>query len=366
VQVVLAPFLALVAALVLTPQVRRLAFRVGALDSPDPRKVHQGVMPRLGGLAVYASFVVAVLVALSAGIKMSPELQEELWGLLAGATLITAVGVLDDVYGLSAWAKLAGQVAAAVSVLHWGILVKIVSNPFGPGEMHLGALAAPMTVVWLVAVVNAVNLIDGLDGLASGTSVIAAVTMAVVILVVRPNSPTDDFVMVTLALTMAAATTGFWKYNFHPARIFLGDSGSMLLGFLLGTMAVMGLAKQATTVSVMVPMVILGIPLADTVSAVIRRCSRHRSILAPDREHLHHRLLDLGLSHRQAVLAIYGVDVVLGGSAVLLAVATQAQALLLVAAMAATGVLTVNKLEPIVQLLRTNHLAKEVRRSRGA
>lgn len=356
-QLVVAPLLALVAALVLTPQVRRLAFRVGALDSPDPRKVHRGVMPRLGGLAVYASFVTAVLV----GVPLS----HEMWGLLAGATLITAVGVVDDVYGLSAWAKLAGQVAGAVSVLPWGIVVKIVSNPFGPGQVHLGVLAAPLTVVWLVAVINAVNLIDGLDGLASGTSVIAAITMAVVVLVVRPN-PAMDVTVVALALTMAAATTGFWRYNFHPARIFLGDSGSMLLGFLLGTMAVMGLAKQATTVSVVVPLVILGIPLADTVSAVIRRCSRHRSILAPDREHLHHRLLDLGLSHREAVLAIYGVDAVLGGSAVLLAVASPAQALLLVTVIAVAGVLMVNRLEIIVQLLRTNHLAKEVRRSRGA
>jgi len=353
-QLVLAPLVALVAALILTPQVRRLAFRVGALDSPDHRKVHQGVMPRLGGLAIYASFVLAVLV--------SEQMTPQLWGLLAGATVIMAVGMLDDIYRLPARVKLAGQVLAAVVVLFFGIEIQVVSNPFGADPVQLGLfVAAPLTVLWLVAVTNAVNLIDGLDGLASGTAFIAALTMAAVI---GLEGQVHSGVM-GLALIMAAATLGFWKYNFHPARIFLGDGGSMLLGFLLANMAVMSLvAKSATVVSVIIPLVILGIPLADTVFAVVRRAHRHLPIMQPDREHLHHRLLDLGLNHRQAVLAIYGVDLVLGGSAVFMAVMSQGSALMLVVAIALVAVVAVNRLDVIVQHLRTDYLTKEVRRSR--
>lgn len=359
-QLVVAPLVALVAALVLTPLVRRLAFRIGALDSPNHRKVHHGMMPRLGGLAIYTSFVVAVLVG--------NHLTLQLAGLLVGATLITAVGVLDDVYGLAARLKLAGQVLAAVAVLPFGIGVHLVSNPFpgGPESVHLGWLAgAVVTVVWLVAVTNAVNLIDGLDGLASGTSVIAALTMAAVIGLEWHRTPAlVDFGVVGLALTMAAASLGFWRYNFHPARIFLGDGGAMLLGFLLASMAVMGLAKGATAVSIIVPLVILGIPLADTVFAVIRRFYRHRPIMQPDRGHLHHRLLDLGLNHRQAVLAIYGVDVVLGASAVLLTVISPGPALILVVGIFLAVIVTANRLGIIGQRLRSNYLTDEARRSR--
>ncbi|MDA8335180.1 MAG: MraY family glycosyltransferase [Peptococcaceae bacterium] len=361
-QLVLAPLVALVAALVLTPQVRRLAFRVGALDSPDQRKVHQGVMPRLGGLAVYLSFVAAVLIG-------EPG-TERLWGLLTGATVIMAVGMLDDIYRLPARIKLAGQVLAAVSVLPFGIVVTSVSNPFAtnphaPG-LYLGLFARPLTVLWLVAVINAVNLIDGLDGLASGTAFIAALTMAAVIGLegylfhhsVHPG-------VMGLALTLAAASLGFLWYNFHPARIFLGDGGSMLLGFLLASMAVMGPAKDATGISVIVPLVILGIPLADTLFAVVRRAHRHLPIMQPDREHLHHRLLDLGLNHRQAVLAIYGVNVVLGASAILLTVISQGQALVLAAGIFLAVAVTANRLGVTGQRFRTNYLKEEARRSRG-
>jgi len=358
-QLVLAPLVALAVALVLTPQVRRLAFRVGALDAPDYRKVHEGVMPRLGGLAIYASFVLAVLVG---GRVTAP-----VGGLLAGATLITAVGVADDVYRLRAWTKLAGQVLAALVVVPFGIVVSQFSNPLSGNPypvVQLGWLAWPLTVLWLVAVTNAVNLIDGLDGLASGTAFIAALTMAAVIGLEGYRVPGSvNAGVMWLALVLAAATLGFWRYNFHPARIFLGDGGSMLLGFLLGSMAVMGPAKDATGISVIIPLVILGIPLADTACAIVRRCWRHRPIMQPDREHLHHRLLDLGLNHRQAVLAIYGVDLILGGSAVLLTVIAPGPALLLVAGIFLAVVVTANRLGVIGQRLRTDYLTEEIRRS---
>ena len=323
-QLVLAPLVALFTVLILTPRVRRLAFRVGALDNPDHRKVHQGVMPRLGGLAIYASFVLAVL--------LSEHMTWQLWGLLAGATVVVAVGILDDIYRLPPRIKLAGQVLAAVVVIFFGIKMTFVGNPFAPGVViPLGVLSAPLTVIWVVVVTNAVNLIDGLDGLASGTSFISALTMAAVVALEGHRAPLSaNLVVVSLALTIAAATLGFLKYNFHPARIFLGDGGSMLLGFLLASVAVMGLAKSATLVSVVIPPMILGVPLLDTVLAIIRRYRRRLPIMQPDREHMHHRLLNLGLNHRQAVLAIYGVDAVLGLCAVVLTMISPGSALILV------------------------------------
>ncbi|AEG60296.1 MraY family glycosyltransferase [Desulforamulus ruminis] len=349
-QIILAPLVALVAVLVLTPHVRRLAFRVGALDSPDHRKVHQGVMPRLGGLAIYASFIIAVLVCV--------PLSKQLWGLLAGATLITALGILDDIYRLSARTKLVGQVLASIVVIFFGIKITFVSNPFVPGVIvSLGILAAPLTVVWLVVVINAVNLIDGLDGLASGTSFIAALTMtALIALDTYHVIGSIDLVMVSLPLIVAAATAGFLKFNFHPASIFLGDGGSMLLGFLLANMAIMGLTKSATVVSVVIPVVILGVPLMDTVFAVIRRFNRNMPIMQPDREHLHHRLLELGLNHRQAVLAIYGVNTVLGGIAILLTMLAQGPALILVEGVLLAAIVVANQLGIIGKRLRTNYL----------
>lgn len=349
-QFVLAPLVALIVVLVLTPHVRRLSFRVGALDSPDHRKVHQGVMPRLGGLAIYASFVIAVLV--------SVPLSRQLLGLLAGSTLITAVGILDDIYRLPAKVKLVGQVLAAVVVIIFGIKITFVGNPFVPGEvLPLGVLAAPLTMVWLVVVTNAMNLIDGLDGLASGTSFIAALTMATLIaLDTYGTAGSVDLVMVSLPLIMAAAAVGFLKYNFHPASIFLGDSGSMLLGFLLAGMAVMGLVKSATIVSVIIPLVILGVPLIDIVFAVIRRFNRRLPIMQPDREHLHHRLLNLGLNHQQAVLAIYGVNVVLGGIAILMIVIAPGAALILVEGIALAAVVAASRLGLIGKYIRTKYL----------
>jgi len=349
-QFILAPLIALISILVLTPHVRRLAFRVGALDSPNHRKVHQGVIPRLGGLAIYASFVVAVLAFM--------PLSRQLLGLLAGSTLITAVGILDDIYRLSARTKLAGQVLAAVVVIIFGIKITFVGNPFVLGDMlPLGVFAAPLTIIWLVVVTNAMNLIDGLDGLASGTSFIAALTMAVLIAMeTYRTAGSVDWVTVSLSLIVAAAAVGFLKYNFHPASIFLGDGGSMLLGFLLAGIAVMGLVKSATIVSVIIPLVILGVPLMDIVFAVIRRFNRHLPIMLPDREHLHHRLMDLGLNHQQAVLAIYGVNIVLGGIAILMIVMTPGLALILVDGIVLAAVVSASRLGLIGKVIRTKYL----------
>lgn len=319
-----------------TPWVRRQAFRWGAVDRPNARKVHKGVMPRLGGLAVYAGFVTAVLVTI--------QPTRSLYGLLLGMTLIMLLGALDDIRGLSPRVKLAGQVAAALVLLPLGVQVYFVTNPFNGHIVDLGWLGIPITIFWVVAVTNAVNLIDGLDGLAGGVSCIAALTMAVVGWTQwQVFGAAGQREIIMLALMLAAALLGFLRYNFHPAKIFLGDSGSMLLGYTLAVMAIMGLTKSVTAVSVLVPLVILGIPLLDTFFAVLRRYHRHRPIFQPDKEHLHHQLLALGLSHRQAVLVIYGISALLGASAVVLNLVATDQALALLVVLAVVVIAAANK-----------------------
>lgn len=324
-------------ALGLTPWVRSRAMHWGAVDHPDKRKVHRRVMPRLGGLVVYLAFVPVALV--SSSFKMPVV------GLAVGATIILMLGIADDIWGVSPRLKLAGQTLAALSVIPFGISVDFVTSPFNNEMLYLGLLSIPITVFWLVAVTNAVNLIDGLDGLAGGVSCIAAMTMAVVALTqFHIFGDPGQLEIMMLALVLAASVLGFLKYNFHPASIFLGDTGSMLLGFSLGVISVLGLTKSATAISVIIPVVVMGIPLLDTIFAIVRRFHENRPIFQPDREHLHHQLLDRGFSHRQAVLMIYGVSILMGTSAVVMNVLTTNQAMLLLVILATVVILTANKI----------------------
>lgn len=326
-QFILAPLLALVLGLLLTPRVRALAIRVGALDQPDPRKVHNGAMPRMGGLAVYLAFVTAVL--------LLRDLTPQVLGLITGATVVVLVGIADDIRGLSPRVKLAGQILAALAIVPFGIEVHYITNPLNGEILYLGLFSIPLTVFWVVAVTNAVNLIDGLDGLAGGVSSIAALTMAAVAWTQLSRFGTSDMPeMIILALTLVAAVAGFLRYNFYPARIFLGDTGSMFLGFTLSVMAIMSLTKSATAVSVIIPLVILGVPLLDTFFAILRRCHQHRPIFQPDKNHLHHQLMAMGLNHRQTVLAIYALSAFLGLNAVVLNLISSDQALVLLVILA--------------------------------
>ena len=336
--------------LALTPVVRRWAFKCGAVDRPNHRKVHRRTMPRMGGMAIYLSFLAAVL--------LTREITPQVAGLLAGGSLILLFGILDDTRGLSPRIKLAGQVAAALAVIPFGIKVEFLTNPFGGEMIDLGLLAIPMTVLWLVSVTNAVNLIDGLDGLAGGISSIAALTLAAVVWIdISDNGASPgQWDAVALALILTAAVIGFLRYNFYPARIFLGDSGSMFLGFSVAVLAVMGLAKGATFISVVVPMVVLGIPILDTFFAIVRRWSGRRPIFSPDKEHLHHRLMDLGLSHRQTVLSIYAVNLVLGLSAIVMTLSTPRQAVLLLLLLSTLVLLLANKIGVTGLKSRTSYL----------
>ncbi|MBO8168473.1 MAG: undecaprenyl/decaprenyl-phosphate alpha-N-acetylglucosaminyl 1-phosphate transferase [Thermoanaerobacteraceae bacterium] len=320
-------FLAFAVTFGITPQLKKLAKRVGAVDIPDNRKVHRRVMPRIGGLGIYLGFVAALLV-------MFP-LTAELKGLLVGGSIILVFGLVDDIRGISPKVKLAGQVIAALVAVHAGIRVDFITNPFGD-IITLGRLAVPVTVFWIVGVTNAINLIDGLDGLAAGTSAIAAVTMAVVAVM------EGHLAVAVMAAALAVSILGFLKYNFHPAQIFMGDSGSLFLGFTLAVLAIMGLTKSATIISVFIPVIILGIPIFDTFFAVVRRYLQGKPIFQADKGHLHHRLLHMGLSHKQTVLAIYGVNCTLGASAVLLTVLTTEQSLWILLGIAVLGIIGAN------------------------
>ena len=339
--ILIAILLALALALVFTPWVRKVAFKIGAIDQPEQRKVHSKIMPRMGGLAVYLAFAAAVL--------FTQQLDDRLIGLLVGGLVIVLLGILDDTKGLPAKVKLVGQIAAAAVVIPFDIQIDWITNPINGDSVYLGYWSIPLTIFWIISVTNAVNLIDGLDGLAGGTSFIAALTLAAV----TWKMGGLGMEVAGLALILAAATLGFLKYNFYPAKIFLGDTGSMFLGYALSTLAVMGVAKAATAISVIVPMVILGIPLLDVVFAILRRYQSHRPIFQPDKEHLHHRMMALGFSHKQTVLAIYVVNLLLGISAFLLTVLSDSQAVLLLLILAVVIIVAANKIGVIGKAAQT-------------
>jgi UDP-GlcNAc:undecaprenyl-phosphate GlcNAc-1-phosphate transferase len=311
---------ALAMALGLTPLVKRFAVKVGAVDAPNHRKVHTRIMPRLGGLAIYLAFMAALLIALP---LVSGEKAHVIWGLLLGGTIVTIVGALDDRFDLSPKVKLLGQIAAASVVVSFGVKVDFVTLPFGDGH-SMGWLAIPITIFWIVGVTNAINLIDGLDGLAAGVSAIATGTIFVLALIM------GNVTVAVLSAVLLGSILGFLFFNFHPAKIFMGDSGALFLGFSLAALSVLGF-KQATLVSFVVPIFILGVPLSDTFFAIVRRTLNKTPISAADKNHLHHCILALGLSHRNSVLVIYGIAAMFALSAILLSTVAQWVALIVMA-----------------------------------
>ena len=309
VQVLAALTVALVISLIATPPVKRFAERIGAMDTPkDNRRVHKVPTPRLGGLAIFIGFVLSVVFFV--------EIDREIQGILLGAVVIVSVGVVDDIISLRAWQKFALQIAGALIPAFHGVIIDILSNPnifSAEPYLTLGYLAIPLTVIWIVAITNAVNLIDGLDGLAVGVSTIASLTMLVVALLV-----TEDASVALVLAALAGACLGFMPYNLNPAKIFMGDTGALLLGYLLATMSIQGLFKSYAIISFAVPFIALALPILDTLFAIVRRLVKGQSPMAPDRGHFHHRLLDLGFSQKQAVFIIYLISGFLGMIAVIL------------------------------------------------
>jgi UDP-GlcNAc:undecaprenyl-phosphate GlcNAc-1-phosphate transferase len=306
---------AAVLALVLTPAVRRLAHRVDAVDHPDARRVNTSPVPRGGGVAVAVAFLVVVTALLAIGAAVG------LWGpldalarpqvvaILLGGAAAMLVGLLDDRYDLRARWQLVGQVLVALIPVALGITVGAIANPFGPGVIRLeGVWGAIFVLVWTLGMINSINFIDGLDGLSSGVALIAAVTLAIISATAADPEPAVALVCVTLA----GALLGFLRWNFHPASIFIGTSGVMFVGYTLAQLSILGSGKVA------VALLVLGVPIIDTFYIIVRRLSKGRSPFSADRRHIHHRLLDLGLSHTQTVLLIYAICAGLGTLSLLL------------------------------------------------
>ena len=289
--------LALLISLILVPFVAKLAIKIGAVDKPNERKVHTKIMPRMGGLAIYLSFFAVLF--------LSHEMTMQHIGLLTGGTVLVLVGIIDDKTDMPAKIKLLGQIFAACIVVAAGVRVEFMTNFILGGVFPLYIVSVPFTVLWIVAITNAVNLIDGLDGLAAGTSIIAAATMAI------SGYATGQTEMASMALILIGASLGFLKYNFHPAKIFMGDTGSMFLVYNLSVLAIMGFTKSFTVLSLVTPILVLAIPILDTLFAIIRRKMNNKPIFKPDKNHLHHCLLNYGFSHRNTVLIIYAVSAVL-------------------------------------------------------
>lgn len=308
---------ALVLALVFVPLAMKLAYKIGAVDKPNARKVHTKIMPRMGGLGIYLAYIIVVLA--------TQKMNMQLAGLLLGSTILVVLGIFDDMKDLNAKFKLLIQVLAAVIVMAFGVRIEFMTNVFGGGAIYLDILSLPITLLWIVGITNAINLIDGLDGLAGGIATIAALSMAVVGWIY------GQYLMASMAIILAGATMGFLRYNFHPAKVFMGDTGSLFLGFNLSVLAIMGVAKSVTFISLAAPVLVLGVPIFDTFFAILRRKMNHKPIFAADKDHLHHRLLGMGFSHRKTVLIIYAISFFLALSAILITYLSTAEAVAVVA-----------------------------------
>ncbi|MBX3748380.1 MAG: undecaprenyl/decaprenyl-phosphate alpha-N-acetylglucosaminyl 1-phosphate transferase [Verrucomicrobiae bacterium] len=306
--------LAMGVSFLMTPIAARLAFWLGAVDRPEARKIHREPIPRLGGLAVLAGFCVpwvALYLIDNRVARIFQEQQALVLTLVGCGCLMFVVGMLDDVAGLSAARKLVLQVGIAAGMYAGGIRITEVTNPFGEA-WALGWMAGPVTVLWIVGLTNATNLLDGMDGLVAGVAAVLALSLAMI------NIIGGNTVVALLTFALAGATLGFLPYNFSPARIFLGDSGSLLVGLLMAGIGTLSFFKAATATLVLVPLLLFALPLFDTTQVVIGRMRRGRHPFTADDTHVHHRLLRFGLSQKEAAIFFYAVTVFLGVAAIVL------------------------------------------------
>lgn len=288
-----------------TPLVRKLAFRVGAIDIPkDERRMHSKPIPTMGGLAIFVAFAFGVLAFV--------DLDSTYVGLLIGALMIIILGIFDDIYDLKPYIKLLGQICAALVVCFSGVVIEKIT--WFDQIVFFGNWAIPITVLWIVAVTNTINLIDGLDGLACGIVAISSFALLAVSLLSAGN-PT----VTVVAAVLAGACLGFLPYNLNPAKIFMGDAGAMFLGFILSVISIQGFFKVNAVVSFGIPFLVLGLPIVDTAFAIIRRLVKGQHPFRADRKHLHHRLIDMGLNQKQSVSLLYAISALLAIAAVLFA-----------------------------------------------
>ena len=299
----------------ITPLVKKLAYKVGATDQPDVRKVHEKIMPRLGGLAIYIGFIAGFVI-------LRPD-DPYSGAIILGSAIILLTGMADDIFELSARVKLVGQLIAAFIVVLGGVQIEFINLPFG-GELEFGPLSIPITILWIVGITNAINLIDGLDGLAAGVSTIGLATIGFMAMLKG-----DVFVM-SIALILIVSTLGFLYFNFHPAKIFMGDTGALFLGYMIAVLSMLGF-KNVTMISLIVPLIILGVPISDTFFAIIRRIVNKSPLHAADKSHLHHCLLRIGFTHKQTVIIIYAIAAMFSMAAIIFSMSTVWGAMIVVA-----------------------------------
>lgn len=322
--IAIAFLLAFITTFVVTPHTMRLAKKVGAIDIPNDRRVNKKPMPRLGGLAVIAGFVVSIIylfITTSIEGKLNLFGEENYYlkmiGFFLGVLVLGLVCYIDDVKGVPSWVKLTAQIVASIIVVACGIRIENISIPFTEGKIIMGDIFSYIiTVCWIVGITNAINLIDGLDGLSSGVTLISCLSLLMVFAL--NSSPLIAIVLIT---ALAGALVGFLPFNFSPAKTFIGDTGSNFMGFALAIISILGVAKTYTALVLIAPIIILAMPIFDTLFAIFRRLIKGKSIKAvfkPDKGHLHHKLMAKGYTQKQAVLIMYGITAILGMFAVIL------------------------------------------------
>lgn len=326
-RVLMAIGIAIIISFLATPLVKALAYKVGAIDVPkDGRRMHKTPIPRLGGLAIFLAFLLSTL--------LFAEIDRQMQGILMGAVIIVILGVLDDIMTLRALPKFFIQILAASIAVYHGCVIQFVSNFNLFSDtlyINLGWLSVPVTIIWIVAITNAVNFIDGLDGLAVGVSAISAGSLLVIALMVAEGN---------IAIVIAAllgACIGFIPYNFNPAKIFMGDTGSTFLGYILATLSIQGLFKMYAIISFAVPFLILGVPIFDICFAFLRRIAKGQNPMIADRGHVHHRLIDMGFSQKQSVAITYMITAILGLAAVVLTTSGEFKAMFLIGSVFIVG-----------------------------
>ena len=299
-------FTCFVFSFLITFYIKKIARHIGAMDIPNKRKVHKVPMPRLGGLGIFLTFLFGYMLFGVQSIQMN--------AILIGAFIIIITGVIDDISPLGAKTKLLGQTIAALIVIFYG---GIILDKITIGGLHLdfGIFAYPLTIIFILGCINIINLIDGLDGLSTGTCAIFYLTIGIIAFIKSSFGGLD----VSLTFIMLGASLGFLCHNFYPAKIFSGDSGSMFQGFMISTISLLGF-KTVTMTSFFIPLLLLGIPILDTLFAIIRRTIKKQPIYMPDKDHLHHQLLKLGLSHRNTVLAIYAMNILFAFASIIYAI----------------------------------------------
>ena len=293
--------ISLIASFTLTFPIRKLAIKWNIVDHPNYRKIHKKVTPRFGGMAIFLGSFLGIL-------YLWPE-NEHLLAIIAGAFVIVITGTLDDKYEIRPVIKLTGQFIAASFIVSSGLIIEQITLPF-IGKIELGFISVLVTVFWIIGITNAINLIDGLDGLATGVSTIALISISIMAII------DSQLIVLYFSIVLIGANLGFLYHNFYPAKIYMGDTGSNFLGYIIAVISMLGLFKNVALLSFLIPIIILGVPIFDTLFSIIRRIRDKESIMMADNKHVHYQLLRIGFSHRTSVLIMYGFSAVFGGLAI--------------------------------------------------